>query len=96
MIATLNGEINVIRWTAHYGSRIQITNRVSQVTVVISGVDKWLVNDGDAVTRGQVIGRWTPANRPTLHYMIFQNGVIIDPSATLGPPTPLAASGPGP
>jgi murein DD-endopeptidase MepM/ murein hydrolase activator NlpD len=75
--------INVIRWTAHYGTRIQITNDASQTTVVISGVDDSLVADGDAVQAGQVIGRWNPANRPRLHYMIFENGVIIDPTPTL-------------
>mgnify|MGYP005851204773 FL=1 len=84
VIAPISGTINVIRWTAHYGTRIQITNDPTQTTVVISGVDDWLVRDGEAVRAGQAVGRWNPANRPRLHYMIFQNGVIIDPTPTLG------------
>lgn len=83
VIAPLDGEINVIRWTVHYGTRIQITNRAADITVVISGVENWLAQDGDVVHRGQAIGRWNPANRPHLHYMIFQNGVIIDPTPSL-------------
>jgi hypothetical protein len=84
VIATLNGEANVIRWTACYGNRIQITNQESDMTVVISGVDEWLVEDGAAVSRDQVIGRWNPSSRPRLNYMIFQDGTLIDPAPTLG------------
>jgi murein DD-endopeptidase MepM/ murein hydrolase activator NlpD len=84
IIATLDGEVNVIRWTAQYGTRIQIDNEPAQSTVVISGVDEWLVQDGDKVSRGQIIGRWNPVNRPKLHYMIYQDGVMIDPAPTLG------------
>lgn len=83
IIATLSGEINVIRWTAHYGTRIQIGNPESGATVVISGVDDWLVTDGETVSAGDVIAKWNPANHSVLHYMIFQNGVIIDPTASL-------------
>lgn len=85
VIATLSGEVNVIRWTAHYGTRIQINNDPARTSVVISGVDEWLVQDGDVVSQGQVIGRWNPANRPKLHYMIYRDSVIIDPAPTLGP-----------
>lgn len=84
VVAPLSGTVNVIRWTAHYGTRIQVTNDAAQTTVVISRVDDWLVRDGEAVHAGQVIGHWDPAARPRLHYMIFQNGVIIDPTPTLG------------
>ena len=84
IIAPLSGTINVIRWTVHYGTRIQITNDAAQITAVISGVDGWLVTDGEAVQAGQVIGRWNPASRPRLHYMIFENGAIIDPTPSLG------------
>jgi murein DD-endopeptidase MepM/ murein hydrolase activator NlpD len=94
VIAPLDGVMNVIRWTAYYGTRLQITNDVAQTTVVISGVNDWLVLDGDTVTQGQVIGHWNPANRPVLHYMIFQNGVIIDPTPTLGQSDPAAQAGP--
>lgn len=85
VIATLSGEVNVIRWTAHYGTRIQINNEPTGTAVVISGVDEWLVQDGDVVSQGQIIGRWNPANRPKLHYMIYRDSVIIDPAPTLGP-----------
>lgn len=90
VVATLDGEINVIRWTDHYGTRLQVTNRAAQTTAVISGVDQWLVKDGDLVRRGDVIGRWRPgAAHPRLHYMIFQNNGIIDPTPSMGqiPPT---------
>jgi murein DD-endopeptidase MepM/ murein hydrolase activator NlpD len=84
VVATLSGEVNVIRWTDSYGTRIQINNDGTMSTVVISGVTEWLVQDGDVVEQGQVIGRWNPAIRPTLHYMIFVDSAIIDPTPTLG------------
>ncbi|NDJ76865.1 MAG: M23 family metallopeptidase [Chloroflexi bacterium] len=83
--ATLDGEINVMRWTAVYGTRIQIANRASQATVVISGVNEWLVQDSDEVHKGDLIARWNPHLSPDLHYMIFQDSVIIDPTPLLGP-----------
>lgn len=83
VIATLTGEVNVIRWTEHYGTRIQIANETSRVTVVISGVDEWLVQDGQLVTRGQVIARWSPDSRPALHYMLYRDSVVSDPTPTL-------------
>lgn len=83
VIATLTGEVNVIRWTEHYGTRIQITNETSRVTVVISGVDEWLVQDGQLVTQGQVIARWSPDSRATLHYMLYRDSVVSDPTPTL-------------
>lgn len=86
VVSTLDGVVNVSRWTDVYGTRIQITNEAADSTIVISGVQEWLVEDGDAVTRGQVVGRWNPAQRPALHYMIYQNGAIIDPTPTVGLP----------
>lgn len=86
VVSTLDGVVNVSRWTEAYGTRIQITNETADSTVVISGVQEWLVEDGDVVTHGQVVGRWNPAQQPTLHYMIYQNGVLIDPTPTLGLP----------
>jgi murein DD-endopeptidase MepM/ murein hydrolase activator NlpD len=84
VIAPLAGEVNVIRWTAHYGTRIQINNPESGATVVISGVDEWQVKDGAIVSWGDTIGQWNPAIHPRLHYMIFQDSVIIDPTPSLG------------
>ncbi len=86
VLATIDGEVNVIRWTATYGTRLQITNRASDTAVVISGLNNWLVTDGDVVSQGQVIGHWNPTNLAHLHYMIFQNGAIIDPTPTLDEP----------
>ena len=87
VVSTLDGVVNVSRWTDAYGTRIQITNEAARSTVVISGVQEWLVEDGDVVTRGQVVGRWNPAQRPTLHYIMYQNDAIIDPTPSLGLPT---------
>lgn len=86
VVSTLDGVVNVSRWTEVYGTRIQITNEAADSTVVISGVQEWLVEDGDVVMRGQVVGRWNPAQQPALHYMIYQNGVLIDPTPALGLP----------
>jgi len=86
VVSTLDGVVNVSRWTDVYGTRIQITNEAADSTIVISGVQEWLVEDGDVVMRGQIVGRWNPAQRPALHYMIYQNGAIIDPTSTLGLP----------
>lgn len=86
VFSTLDGVVNVSRWTDTYGTRIQITNEAANSTIVISGVQDWLVEDGDVVARGQVVGRWNPAQRPTLHYMIYQNDTIIDPTSTLDLP----------
>lgn len=83
VVATLTGVVNVIRWTDFYGTRIQINNDTSSYTVVISGVDEWLVADGELVTRGDVIARWDPSRRPTLHYMLYIDGAISDPTPTL-------------
>lgn len=85
VVATLTGIVNVIRWTDEYGTRIQISNEATQVTLVVSGVDEALVRDGDLVAAGQVIGRWTPVLRPHLNLMLYLNGVLNDPTATLGP-----------
>lgn len=84
IIATLSGEINVIRWTSEYGTRIQINNDLTLSTVVISGIDEWLVTDGAIVNKGQVIGRWNPANHPRLNYMIYADSELTDPAPTLG------------
>ncbi len=81
--ATLDGTVNVMRWTDPYGTRIQITNEAAAFTVIISGLDTWWVEDGQVVSKGALIGQWDPANRPRLHYMIFQVGVNIDPESTL-------------
>lgn len=83
VVATLTGRVNVIRWTDHYGTRIQIANDLSRNTVVISGVGEWFVRDGEIVTQGQVIGRWNPAQRSALHYMLYANNTISDPTTTL-------------
>jgi murein DD-endopeptidase MepM/ murein hydrolase activator NlpD len=85
VIAPLSGEVNVIRWTGPYGTRIQINNDPAQTAVVISGVDEWLVQDGAVVGKGQVIARWNPAHRPQLNYMLYQNSESVDPTPTLGP-----------
>ena len=84
VIAPLAGEVNVIRWTARYGTRMQINNPESGATVVISGVDEWRVADGEIVSWGEIIGQWNPAHHPRLHYMIFQDSDIIDPTPSLG------------
>ncbi|MBN1562793.1 MAG: M23 family metallopeptidase [Anaerolineae bacterium] len=83
VIATLSGVVNVIRWTDDYDTRIQINNNGTLSTVVISGVTEWLVKDGDLVEQGQMIGRWNPAERATLHYMMYVNSAIVDPTPTL-------------
>ncbi len=84
--APLGGVVNVIRWTAHYGTRIQINNPATDSTVVISGVDAWSVWDGDVVRRGDVLGTWNPAHRSRLHYLMYRAGAIADPTASLGLP----------
>ena len=86
LVATLAGVVNVIRWTTQYGTRIQITNHSSNYTVVISGATDWLVADGALVQRGQTVGRWDPTVQPRLHYMLFQNDQVADPTLTLGQP----------
>ncbi len=86
VLATLSGEVNVIRWTGDYGHRLQVTNRATNTTVVISGVSGWAVEDGELVRQGDVIGVWNPADRPRLHYMIYENSAIIDPAPGMGPP----------
>lgn len=83
IVATLSGEVNIIRWTGNYGTRIQVNNDHTVSTVVISGVDEWLVTDGEVVNKGQTIGRWYPAIRSRLHYMIYQDSQIVDPTPTL-------------
>lgn len=86
VVAPLTGRANVIRWTDQYGTRIQINNELSRVTVVISGVSTWSVQDGDLVNQGQLIGYWNPAQRPTLHYMLYRDSDISDPTGTLNTP----------
>lgn len=83
VVAPLDGVLNVVRWTTVYGTRLQIDNRAAQITISISGVDEWLVEDGQAVNRGQVIGRWWPSHRPTLNYLMYRNGVLVDPAPSL-------------
>jgi len=93
--APLTGVVNVIRWTAHYGTRIQINNPATDSTVVISGVDAWSVWDGDVVRRGERLGAWNPAQRPRLHYLLYRAGMITDPTASLGLPVAGQTAPPG-
>lgn len=77
--APMGGQVNVIRWTDSYGTRIQITNDVSQYTVVVSGVTQWAVGDGQIINRGDIIGSWNVQESPRLNVMIFQGDTPIDP-----------------
>jgi murein DD-endopeptidase MepM/ murein hydrolase activator NlpD len=84
VVATMEGQIVVNRWTQIYGSQVQIHNPISNTTIVFSSVDTWLVEDGDVVQRGQVIARWNPSHSSRLRYRLFQADQLIDPAQTLG------------
>lgn len=72
--SVLTGEVRTMRNTV-FGRRIQVTNRHTDQTVVISGIDRFTVRTGDVVHRGQVIG-WGAGR---LNIMYFDEGILRDP-----------------
>lgn len=80
VLATLGGEVNVMRAT-FYGLRVQVTNRAAGETVVYSGLQSTPLRDGSVVARGDTIG--TLAAGSALHLMYFRDGVLTDPAVIL-------------
>lgn len=78
--APMGGQVNVIRWTDSYGTRIQIDNVVSGYTVIVSGLTQWAVKDGQIIQRGDIIGSWNANERPRLNIMLYQNDTLLDPA----------------
>jgi len=76
---TLTGEVRVLRATL-LGLRIQVTNRHTNQTVVLSGLERSRVQTGDVVARGGLVGY---AAGP-IDYMYFDEGRLADPVPTMG------------
>lgn len=78
VFSTLTGEVRVHR-NPFFGTRVQITNRHTNETVVLSGF-VWVLPDvGSVVRRGEFLGNAAGA----VNYMIFRNDELIDPCETM-------------
>lgn len=73
----LTGEVRVMRNTI-FGLRVQITNRHTDQTVVLSGLTDVRVRTGDAVNRGEILAR-VEQRGGTLNVMYFDRGRLSDP-----------------
>ncbi len=76
LVSPLLGEVRVHR-TSSFGLRVQVTNRHTDETVVLSGLSSLNVQTGDIVERGTQLGT---AQGP-VNLMHFHNGQLSDPEA---------------
>lgn len=86
VISPLSGEINVVRGT-QLGLRVQVTNRKTNASILLSGFEEVTVTDGTAVTAGEAVG-YLGAGK-TLLYHYFSRGELSNPMPLLGDTTPL-------
>jgi murein DD-endopeptidase MepM/ murein hydrolase activator NlpD len=86
VLAPLTGEVNVIRNTV-LGLRVQVTNRKTDSSVILSGLQSASVTDGEVVTAGDRIG--TLGEEAHLFYHYFEDGELTNPRPTLGNVSPL-------
>ena len=78
VFSTLTGEVRVHR-NPYFGTRVQITNRHTNETVVLSGFVWTLPRPGSVVRRGDFLGNADGA----VNYMIFRDDELIDPCQTM-------------
>ncbi len=76
VFSPLLGEVRVHR-TTRFGLRVQVTNRHTDETVVLSGLDSLSVQTGDIVERGTPLG----TTQGKLNIMHFDKGKLSDPVA---------------
>lgn len=74
VVSVLTGEVRVMRNTV-FGRRVQVTNRHTDQTVVISGLSSVAVATADGVRRGDLLGR----ARGVINVMYFDEGRLRDP-----------------
>ena len=74
VVSNLVGEVRVMRNTV-FGRRVQVTNRHTDQTIVISGLSEVAVSTGDTVQRGERLG-YAPE---TINVMYFDRGILKDP-----------------
>ena len=74
VVSPLTGEVNVHRDTV-LGLRVQVTNRHTAQTIVISGLSNTRRVDDVVVRRGEPLGTADGA----IHYMLYDRGVITPP-----------------
>lgn len=76
VLSPLPGEVRVHR-TRSFGLRVQVTNRHTNETVVLSGLSSLHVQPGDIVEHGAKLGEVHGG----LNLMYFQNDQLSDPAA---------------
>lgn len=76
VLSPLLGEVRVHR-TRSFGLRVQVTNRHTNETVVLSGLSNLHVHPGDIVEHGAKLGEV----HGELNLMHFHNGQLSDPAA---------------
>lgn len=86
VISPLSGEINVVRGSS-LGLRVQVTNRKTDASIILSGLAQVSVEDGSAVTAGDPLGHLGDGERLLYHY--FSGGRLSNPQPLLGDTTPL-------
>ena len=96
--AVADGVVTFAGWNGQYGRQVGIRHEspyatsYSHLRAVARGV-----RSGSAVRKGQVIGyvgRSGMATGPHLHYMMFENGVYVNPLSAVGPLADEQLSGP--
>ncbi len=78
VVAPMTGEVRVFKDTV-LGLRIQITNRHTEQTILLSGLAAVTESTGSVARAGQVVGK---AGGP-INYMYFDSGVLTDPATVL-------------
>lgn len=93
IVSPLTGEVRIMRNTV-FGRRVQITNRHTDQTVVVSGMDSFLVSTGDVVRRGDPLGVVESSDSGVINVMYFDQGRLRDPLPVMFVP-PEEADHPG-
>lgn len=86
IVATANGTIRSAKSDGAYGNRV-IIDHGNGFSTSYNQMQKWIVEPGQSVKKGEVIGyvgNTGLSTGPHLHYEIMKDGAYVDPADYLG------------